>query len=91
MDEVETMPEFNSANFDCDDFSLLMHARMKLIASKFLKYGISFGEITVRHSISKEVHNLNILITDDRKAELFEPQGKIFVDGQNMNPFFVRI
>jgi hypothetical protein len=89
--KIEEMPEFDFNKFDCDDFSLLTHARIKLIASKDLPHSIAFGEITVRREDIGDVHNLNVLISDDSKALLYEPQGEIFIDGANMKPFFLRM
>jgi hypothetical protein len=85
--------EFHPDKFDCDDFALIMSAHIKLVvaAQNLLPHGLAFGEIVVRNSLSGSVHQLNVLIHDVLTFSFFEPQGKIFVDGKNYKPFFVRI
>jgi hypothetical protein len=83
--------QFEEELFDCEDYALVMSAFVKMKAASQFPKSISFGEVTVRDTMSREVHTLNILITEDEEMLYFEPQGKLFVDGQNYKPFFVRI
>jgi hypothetical protein len=88
---IGPLREFNAQSFDCDDFSLLTHAYVKLIASKELQFSIAFGEITTKYTNTNEIHNLNILITEGNRVLLYEPQQKQFVTDEFVKPFFVRI
>jgi len=83
--------QFKDELFDCDDYAHVTSAFVKLKAAAKYPRSIAFGEITVKHSMSKEVHSLNFMVDDKEKVHYFEPQGRIFVDGDNYKPFFVRI
>jgi hypothetical protein len=82
--------QFRDELFDCEDFALVMSAFVRMKAALVFPKAIAFGEVTVKKA-SGEVHTLNILITDKHEVLYFEPQAKIFVDGRNYKPFFVRI
>lgn len=62
--------------FDCDDFSLVAHAFVKLkIASEreTYKYNWAFGEM-MGEQYGVGVHIQNLFITDDEKVFYYEPQ-----------------
>jgi hypothetical protein len=86
--------EYKAELFDCEDFAHVMSAFIKLTAlavhNVYVK-GIAFGEITIRHTVSKEIHTLNFLVTEDKEAFYFEPQSQIFVNGKNYEPIYARI
>jgi hypothetical protein len=91
LEDVKTIERsFDKNVFDCDDFSHVTSAFIKLAASAIFKHGIAFGEVAVRQMWGG-VHCLNVLITPNEKVRLFEPQSREFIDGQVMKPFFVRI
>jgi hypothetical protein len=90
--EIEPITvQFKDELFDCDDYALVTSAFMKLKAAALYPRSISFGEITIKHSLTGEVHSLNFLVTEDEKLHYWEPQGQLFVNGDNYKPFFVRI
>lgn len=83
--------KFDSKKFDCDKFSLVTHSQvsLKVAADPRFEHCATFGQIMMKHTISKEIHAVNILL--DPAIHLFEPQGQHYINGKNMNPFFVRI
>ena len=92
IEKVEPITiQFQEELFDCEDYALVMSAFVRLKAAPQFPKSISFGEVTTKNTLTGEVHTLNILITEDEEMLYFEPQGKVFVDGQNYEPFFVRI
>ncbi len=74
--------------FDCDAYAKVFSGRVKEAAAKKYSAGaaLAFGDITVRHKKSGEVHTLNFFITEDEDAFYYEPQGSIFVNGENYKP-----
>ena len=74
--------------FDCDAFAKVFSARIKEEAAKRHQPGaaLAFGDITVRHKVSKEIHTLNFFITDSSWAYYFDPQPGLFVNGANFKP-----
>lgn len=92
LDEVKwAKVPFVRELFDCEDFAHVTSAFIKLKAAKKYEKGVAFGEITVRHSLTKQIHTLNFLVTEDLEAHYFEPQAEIFVNGKNYEPFYARI
>ena len=92
IEKVEPITiQFQEELFDCEDYALVMSAFVKMKAVSQFPKSISFGEVTTKNTLTGEIHTLNILITEDEEVLYFEPQGKVFVDGQNYEPFFVRI
>jgi hypothetical protein len=95
----ELLKELNPINavfkeelFDCEDFAHVLSAMVKLTAlKKRYERGIAFGEITIRHLVTNNIHSLNFLVTEDLEALYFEPQGRLFVNGKNYKPFYARI
>ena len=84
--------QFAAELFDCEDFAHVFSALVKLqVTGMHYPKGIAFGEVTVRHTIAKEVHTLNFLIDDKLRPHYYEPQGKLFVNGENFKPFYARI
>ena len=85
--------KFDSKKFDCDKFALVTQALVSLVTAKdsSIDYDIAFGQIVIKHKISKEIHAINVLIDSNEKIHLMEPQGRHFVDGVNMKPLFLRI
>ena len=59
--------QFNKNKFDCDKFALVTQALVSLATSKDenLTYDVIFGQIILKHNISKEVHAINIFINSD--------------------------
>ena len=80
---------FREEGFDCEDFAHVLGARVRL-ANNYEK-NIAFGEITIRHNITRRIHTLNFLITNIFDALYFDPQAMGFVNGENFNPFYARI
>jgi hypothetical protein len=83
--------QFKAELFDCEDFAHVTSAFVKLKAASKYPKGVAFGEITIKHTVSKEIHSLNFLVTEDEEMHYYEPQGSLFVNGENYKPFFVRI
>ena len=83
--------QFKTELFDCEDFAHVTSAFVKLKAANKYPKGIAFGEITIKHTVSKEIHSLNFLITENEKMYYYEPQGNLFVNGKNYKPFYARI
>lgn len=83
--------QFKDELFDCDDYAHVTSAFVKLVVAKLYPKSATFGEIAIKHAISKEVHSLNFLVTEDDGFHYFEPQGRIFVNGKNYKPFFVKV
>ena len=81
---------FDSKKFDCDKFAMVTHSQISLAAAKDsrFEYCVTFGQIAYEHSVSGEIHAVNILI--DPKINIYEPQGEFYTNGKNMNPFYVR-
>ena len=82
--------DFVPVLFDCDAFAKVFSGRLKEEAVKSGKYrpgaALAFGDITVRHKITKEIHTLNFFVTEDEKAFYFDPQSSTFVNGSNYRP-----
>ena len=80
--------------FDCDDFSLVANAFVKLkIASEreTYKYNWAFGEV-MGEQPGVGVHIQNLFITDDEEVFYYEPQlRQIQRPDPNDKAFFVRI
>ena len=85
--------KFHQNKFDCDKFAMTTHVQvaLEIAADDNFSYAITFGQIMTKHLISKQIHAVNILIDTDLKINLYEPQGGYFINGKNMQPFFVRI
>ena len=83
---------FKEELFDCDDFALVTNAMVKLETAKLkLKYPWAFGEAAMIQT-DLIIHNQNILITDDLRVKLYEPQtGEFFEPGEGENLFYVRM
>ena len=82
--------------FDCDDFSLVTNAFVKLkIASEreTYKYNWAFGEVMgTTHLPGQGVHIQNLFITDDEKVFYYEPQlRQIQRPDPHDSAYFVRI
>ena len=93
LDSINPMlPQFEEELFDCEDFAHVLSALVKVKArEKKYDYGVAFGEITTRHNLTKEIHTLNFLVTDNLDAFYYEPQAYQFVNGENYEPFYARI
>ena len=85
--------KFHQNKFDCDKFAMTAHVQvaLEIAADDSFLYAILFGQIMTKHLISKQIHAVNILIDDDLYINLYEPQGGYFINGKNMEPFFIRI
>ena len=83
---------FKNEVFDCDDFALVTNAMVKLETAKLkLKYPWAFGEAAMIQT-DLTIHNQNILITEDLRVKLYEPQtGEFFEPGEGENLFYVRM
>ena len=83
---------FKDELFDCDDFALVINARIKMETAKLkLKYPWAFGEAAMIQA-DLIIHNQNILITDNLCVKLYEPQTGAFIEpGQGENLFYVRM
>ncbi len=80
--------EFIDVLFDCDAFAKVFSGRVKEAAAKKFEPGaaLAFGDITIRHKLSREIHTLNFFITEDEKAFYYDPQPGSFVSGTNFIP-----
>ena len=83
--------EFDAKKFDCDKFAMTTHSQVSLAAASDdrFEYCLTFGQIAYKHSVSKEIHMVNLLLTPE--INVYEPQGGFYTNGENMNPFYVRI